>query len=91
MPGAYAVGDATDFPIKQGGLACQQADAAAAHIAANHGAPLTPAPFRPRLRASLLTGEGPAIVLGDETETVPGKVPGRYLAPYLASKADVLV
>ena len=30
----YAVGDATDRPIKQGGLACQQADVTAAHIAA---------------------------------------------------------
>ena len=30
----YAAGDATHFPIKQGGLACQQADAAAESIAA---------------------------------------------------------
>ena len=33
-PGVYAAGDATDFAIKQGGIACQQADAAAEAIAA---------------------------------------------------------
>ena len=31
----YAAGDGTDFPVKQGGLATQQADAAAEHIAAH--------------------------------------------------------
>ena len=50
---AYAIGDATDFPVKQGGLACAQAEVAAAHIA---GAPTEP--FRPELRATLLTGTG---------------------------------
>jgi sulfide:quinone oxidoreductase len=89
MPGAYAIGDATNFPIKQGQLACQQADAAAAHIAAAHGAPVQPAPFRPILGASLLIGDGTAITLGDHVAPSPGKVPGRYLAPYLASKRDV--
>ena len=33
----YAAGDGTDFPVKQGGLATQQADAAAEHIAARPG------------------------------------------------------
>ena len=36
-PGVYAAGDATDFAIKQGGIACQQADAAAEAIAAEAG------------------------------------------------------
>jgi sulfide:quinone oxidoreductase len=75
LPGAYAAGDATDFPIKQGGLASQQADAAAQHIAATYGADVVPEPFRPVLRASLLTGRGPAIALGGGA----GKLPGRYL------------
>src|ERR1039458_9677848 len=35
----YAAGDATDFPIKFGGIAAQQADAAAASIASMAGAP----------------------------------------------------
>ena len=34
----YAAGDGTNFPIKQGGLGTQQADAAAAHIADRLGA-----------------------------------------------------
>jgi sulfide:quinone oxidoreductase len=91
LAGAYAVGDATDFPIKQGGLACQQADAAAAHIAAQHGAEIRPQPFRPVLRASLLTGTGRAIALGHDDGPVPGKVPGRYLAPYLVARASAPV
>ena len=47
------------FPIKQGGLASQQADAAAAHIARRAGADIEAAPFQPVLRAILLTGETP--------------------------------
>jgi sulfide:quinone oxidoreductase len=35
----YAAGDMTHFPLKQGGIATQQADAAAAAIAARSGAP----------------------------------------------------
>jgi sulfide:quinone oxidoreductase len=54
----YAVGDGTSFPVKQGGLAAQQADAAAAHLAARAGAAVRPAPFRPVLRGRLLTGRG---------------------------------
>ena len=54
-PGVYSAGDATDFPIKQGGIACQQADAAAEAIAACAGAAIEPRPFRPALRALLLT------------------------------------
>lgn len=86
LAGVYAVGDATDFPIKQGGLACQQARAAAAHIAARHGARIVAEPFRPELQALLLTGAGEPLVLGTGEDT-PGKVPGRYLAPYLAARA----
>ncbi len=75
---AYAIGDATDYPLKQGGIACQQADAAAAHIAA----PMTATPFVPRVRATLLTG-GEPIELGEGE--APGKVPGRYLAARVLS------
>ena len=39
----YAAGDATDFPIKQGGLATQQADAVSEHLAARLGARHRPA------------------------------------------------
>lgn len=84
LPGVYAVGDATDFPIKQGAIACQQADAAASHLAAAFGAQVTPEPFVPELRAVLLTGAEP-ILLGGAT----AKVPGRHLAPYLTGAASV--
>lgn len=52
----YAAGDGTTFPVKQGGLATQQADAAAEHIAARLGATGAAAPFTPILRGTLLTG-----------------------------------
>lgn len=55
----FAAGDVTTFPLKQGGLAAQQADAAAGAIAALAGAAVTPEPFRPVLRGLLLTGGAP--------------------------------
>jgi sulfide:quinone oxidoreductase len=59
VPSVYAAGDATTFPLKQGGLATQQADAAAEAIAAELGALIEPAPFRPVLRGLMLTGGAP--------------------------------
>src|SRR4051812_16622598 len=56
VPGVFAAGDVTAGPIKQGGLATQQADAAAEAIAAEAGADLEPRPYRPVLRGLLLTG-----------------------------------
>jgi sulfide:quinone oxidoreductase len=55
----FAAGDATAFPLKQGGLAAQQADAAAEAIVAELGASVDPQPFRPVLRGLLLTGGAP--------------------------------
>jgi sulfide:quinone oxidoreductase len=55
----FAAGDVTAFPLKQGGLAAQQADAVAGQIAALAGAAVTPEPFRPVLRGLLLTGGAP--------------------------------
>jgi sulfide:quinone oxidoreductase len=59
VPDVFAAGDATTFPLKQGGLACQQADVAAEAIAADLGVAVTPAPFRPVMRGLLLTGGAP--------------------------------
>ena len=92
----YAAGDITSFPLKQGGIATQQADAAAESIAELAGAPVTPAPFRPVLRGLLLTGLTPrfmaAGVLDDSSDVdtqplwwPPAKIVGRYLAPFLAA------
>ena len=95
----HAVGDATAFPVKQGGIAAQQADAAAQVIAAEAGAAVDPQPFRPVLRGLLLTGGEPAFMQAElsggrgESSVAagyplwwpPGKIAGRYLAPHLAS------
>ena len=101
VPGVYAAGDITLFPIKQGGIAAQQADAAAEAIAAEAGAEVTLAPFEPVLRGLLLTGRRPAFLRAEiggghgDTSTVmheplwwpAGKIAARYLGPYLAEYA----
>jgi sulfide:quinone oxidoreductase len=55
----YAAGDVTAFPLKQGGLAAQQADAVAEMVAAQLNIPITPEPFSPVLRGLLMTGGAP--------------------------------
>lgn len=55
----FAAGDATDLPIKNGSLAAQQADTAAAGIAQLAGAGSAPPALRPILRGTLLTGGKP--------------------------------
>jgi sulfide:quinone oxidoreductase len=56
---AYAAGDATTFPIKQGGLAAQQADAIARTIASELGEPVHEAHPVRVLKVQLLGGERP--------------------------------
>jgi sulfide:quinone oxidoreductase len=96
-PDVYAAGDATQFPLKQGGIAAQQADVAAADIASRAGSTVEATPFKPVLRGLLLTGmaarflraEPGTAVSSIDTEALwwpPAKIVGRYLAPFLASK-----
>ena len=66
-PGVYAAGDATTFPVKQGGLATQQADAVAEAVAAELGLGAQPEPFRPVLRGLLLTGGAPLYLRAELT------------------------
>lgn len=95
----YAAGDITTFPVKQGGIATQMADAAAEMIAAKAGVEVRPEPFRPVLRGLLLTGsrprylrhgltgggDGPADAVSPEPLWwPPAKIAGRHLAPFLA-------
>jgi sulfide:quinone oxidoreductase len=61
----FAAGDNTAEPVKQGGLATQQADAAAERIAFEAGAEIEPRPYRPVLRGLLLTGEAPLYMRTD--------------------------
>ena len=56
----YAAGDCTTFPLKQGGIAAQQADAAAQAIAEAIGAGVNAQSFEPVLRGLLLTGDEPS-------------------------------
>jgi sulfide:quinone oxidoreductase len=94
-PAVYAAGEVTSFPLRQGGLATQQADAVADAIAAACGAHHDPAPFRPVLRGRLLTSGAPLYLQarpsGQSLASVralwspPEKIAGRYLAPYLAT------
>ena len=101
LDGVWAAGDCTTFPIKQGGLAAQQAGAAAASIAERAGADVVPAPFSPVLRGVLLTGRGRRWIrrsldtAADHGEAErralwwpPTKVAGERLSPYLALHAD---
>ncbi|HEY7077022.1 MAG TPA: FAD/NAD(P)-binding oxidoreductase [Solirubrobacteraceae bacterium] len=86
--GVYAAGDITAGPVKQGGLAAQQADAAAEAIAAEAGAPVEPRPYRPVLRGLLLTGGDPLYL---RSELVAGGPQSRLLsgAPSLASRSEL--
>jgi sulfide:quinone oxidoreductase len=93
----YAAGDATDFAVKYGGIAAQQADAVAESIAAEAGAQLTPEPFHPLIHGILLTADEPRYLTARITgghgfsseisETPswshPSKIAAKYLSPYL--------
>jgi sulfide:quinone oxidoreductase len=94
--GLHAAGDITSFPVKQGGIACQQADAVAEAIAAAAGAEIDAQTFDPILRGVLWTGREPRYLYGRLTgrygetssfSTRPqgvmraGKVTARYLTP----------
>ena len=93
--GVYAAGDVTTFPLKQGGLATQQADAAVEAMLAALGLPIVPRPFEPVLKGVLYTEGEPTYLRatpdgrGSEPRAYamwwpPSKIAGRYLAPYLA-------
>jgi sulfide:quinone oxidoreductase len=97
----WAAGDGIAFPVKFGGLAAEQADAAAESIARLAGAPMTPQPFRPVLRGRLLTGRserymhhvaagggGDGVVADHALWWPPEKVSGRRLSPYLAERDE---
>jgi sulfide:quinone oxidoreductase len=98
----YAAGDLTQFPLKQGGIAAQQADAAAAAIAVQAGAAVDAPPFRPILRGLLLTGDRPSFLRTEVAKAgsvvaveplwwPPAKIVGRHLAPFLAEHLGLSV
>jgi sulfide:quinone oxidoreductase len=95
----FAAGDATDFPVKHGGIGTQQADTAAASIAHLIGFGDRPPPLRPVIRGMLLTGDRPMYLaarvidgLGWHSEVYEQppwparqKVIAEELGPYLAN------
>jgi sulfide:quinone oxidoreductase len=100
MERAFAIGDVTQFPVKQGGLATQQADIAAEEIAAELGCDVPDERLDPVLRGVLWTGAKPLYLSGHlagghgessiATEESPweggeeAKLVGRYLTPFFA-------
>lgn len=100
MDRVYAAGDITTFPVKQGGIATQQADVIAEAIAAELGCEVPGKPFDPMLRGVLWTGAQPLYLSGflagghGETSVASdvspwdggeeNKLIGRYLTPFFA-------
>jgi sulfide:quinone oxidoreductase len=100
LANVYAAGDMTAYPVKQGGIAAQQADVIAHTIAGELGAPVKELRNTMILRARLLDGDG-ALVLRTELDPLGRptgatiehresrqaadlKVFGVYLTPYLS-------
>lgn len=87
----WAAGDAVSHPVKHGGLATAQADAAAADIAARAGALDSARPARGGLTATLMTGADPVVLaaVGPQLHATSGeaerawKISGQYLSPLL--------
>lgn len=99
----YAAGDMTTFPVKQAGLAAQQADRIAHTIASGLGAPVKEFRARHVLRARLLGGARPIVLrteldgwgrpTGATLEHVGADTPkilARYLTPYLETVSPVV-
>jgi sulfide:quinone oxidoreductase len=101
----YAAGDITDFPIKHGGLAAQQAGVAAEAIAALAGVPIDPRPLHPTLSAVLIGGPRPLYLRARLSDGTPvdseaseeplwsasAKVVAPCLGPYLEALDEGLV
>jgi sulfide:quinone oxidoreductase len=99
LDGVYAAGDGTAGPIKQGGLAAQQADAVVADVLWRLGVGADPGPPPPAvLRGVLRTPSGPLYLqaeIGRDGEPrrsvasfaplwpAPGRVASRWLASHL--------
>ena len=97
----YAAGDVANFPFKHGGLAAQQADAAADAMLAELGLPIVPRPFDPVIQGVLFTDGEPAYLQARWRREPrapsdprayslwwpPSKIAGRHLSPYLAIRA----
>lgn len=93
LDAVWAAGDGTVNPIKQGGVAAEQAIAAAADIARTAGAEVPQRPFVPVLRAELTTGRHPLFLrhaVGEGRSAAVSERPlwwphAKVAAPHLAA------
>jgi sulfide:quinone oxidoreductase len=98
----FAAGDASDFPVKQGGIAAQMAHAAVRAIAVELDVLVDAKPFSPTLDGTLLTGNGAhhlrqSLAMGTREGSLhhlsPSwlpmtKVSAPFLSDYLAEHSD---
>lgn len=96
----WAAGDATDFPVKMGGIAAQQADVAAGEITGLAGIDVPRPVFEPEVHAVLLGarsplylsahltgGHGTTSQLSETPSWSPAtKIAAKYLGPYLETR-----
>lgn len=100
----FVAGDASDFAVKQGGLAAEQADVVAESIAALAGVQIEPQCFMPVIHGVLLTadkpryisakisgGQGFASSFSDmpDGQAPTAKIAAKYLTPYLQTLDQV--
>jgi sulfide:quinone oxidoreductase len=106
LDGVYAAGDATAGPVKQGGIAAQQAGAAVDHIIARLRGEPEPDPAAPVLRGVLNTprgtlylqaelgpgraGEG-SLASWEPLWSAPGRVASKWLSEYLGAATPLPV
>ena len=102
VDGVFGAGDATSFPVKQGGVATQQADAVAREVAARAGAPSVPravstgpaghaADGRRCAFHALRRGRWPRRHVGGQrshTLVARDQGAGEYLSPYLSRRVE---
>lgn len=105
LDGVFAAGDGTDFAVKHGGIASQQADVVAEGIAALAGVAVEPEKFDPEIHGMLLGGSRPlylsahitgahgsSSVVSDQPTWLPAtKIAAKYLAPYLEAHDHMAV
>lgn len=99
----WAAGDATDYPLKHGGVGAQMADTAASSIAALAGADADVRPFSPVVEGVLMTGgtlrylratppgpssEGESVCAELPRGAAPPKIAARYLGPHLSGRVS---
>jgi sulfide:quinone oxidoreductase len=98
-PGIHVIGDAGAFPVKRGGIACQQADSVASAVARDLGIDAEELPFMPAMPEWVWDGTDGWLLNersldegGDGTRWWPvPKVSGRFLAPFLQELAQMPV